>query len=114
MCRLLDILSPQRGRELRVEIYIVTWPLAEERRHDISLSEMSSSDRLLILEDCLKGLAYVYSKIVVHRDIKLSNIVVQPIPPKVIIIDFGTATTELQSRDHLKGTIRTCHRRSSP
>jgi serine/threonine protein kinase len=41
-----------------------------------------------------------------HRDIKPENILASAAPIRGVIIDFGCATWEKTSKDHMKGTIR--------
>ena len=41
-----------------------------------------------------------------HRDIKPENILASASPVQAVIIDFGCATWERTSKDHMKGTIR--------
>lgn len=54
----------------------------------------------------LKALAFLYAEGYMYRDIKAENILASNSPLKAIIIDFGYATWERTSKDHLKGTIR--------
>ena len=58
----------------------------------------SSFSALDVVEQCLKGLQYIHSKGVTHRDIKPGNIILQSIMPMhAKIIDFGLATTHPQA-----------------
>jgi serine/threonine protein kinase len=41
-----------------------------------------------------------------HRDIRPENILVSPSPLQAVIIDFGCATFDKTSSDHMKGTMR--------
>lgn len=41
-----------------------------------------------------------------HRDIKLDNVLGSAQPLQAVIIDFGHATWEKSSSDHMKGTVR--------
>lgn len=41
-----------------------------------------------------------------HRDIKPENVLASEFPIRAVIIDFGCATWEKTSKDHMKGTIR--------
>lgn len=41
-----------------------------------------------------------------YRDIKSENILASNSPVQAVIIDFGCATWERTSKDHMKGTIR--------
>ena len=45
-----------------------------------------------VIEQCLDALQYIHSQGIIHRDIKLDNIILQTIMPmRVKIIDFGLA-----------------------
>jgi serine/threonine protein kinase len=41
-----------------------------------------------------------------HRAIKPDNILASPYPTRAVIIDFGCASWETSSKDHMKGTVR--------
>lgn len=42
-----------------------------------------------------------------HRDIKLDNIgIVESKPPRAVILDFGHATPNQESSNHMRGTVR--------
>ncbi|KAL2353250.1 kinase-like domain-containing protein, partial [Cryomyces antarcticus] len=55
--------------------------------------------------------AYVHQQGLMHRDIKLDNIGLvddnnSGQPPRVVLLDFGHATRNPTSTNHMKGTIR--------
>jgi serine/threonine protein kinase len=54
----------------------------------------------------LDGLAFLHAEGCMHRDIKPDNILASPSPVRAVIIDFGCATWDRTSTDHMKGTIR--------
>lgn len=60
-----------------------------------------------MLYQCIDGLAYIHGKKLMHRDIKPGNIgVVSTNPPAIILLDFGIATYDDESRDHMAGTVQ--------
>jgi serine/threonine protein kinase len=64
------------------------------------------SDRLTLIEQMLEGLAFIHSEGCMHRDIRPENVLVSSSPLQAVIIDFGCATFDKTSKDHMKGTIR--------
>lgn len=53
-----------------------------------------------------QGVRYFHSFGIIHRDLKLSNILVAQLNPlRVVVTDFGHATTATNSQDHMKGTV---------
>lgn len=82
-------------------------PLGRSNLQHLILSDMSIQDRIVVFRQCLEGIAYIHSKKLMHRDIKPGNIiVVSQNPPNVMLIDFGQATWEETSTNHMVGTIR--------
>jgi serine/threonine protein kinase len=59
-----------------------------------SLEKMSENNKKHIIIQLLKGLVHIHSKNIVHRDIKLENIMLQNKnhEPQLIIGDFGLST----------------------
>ena len=72
--------------------------------HLINTGNLDSSriSRLIV-----QGIRFVHAQGIQHRDLKPANILLTSsgILTKVTISDFGHATDELRSKDHLKGTI---------
>lgn len=62
--------------------------------------------RLSLFEDLLEGMAFIHSEGCMHRDLKPDNILASASPIRAVIIDFGCATWDKTSTDHMKGTIR--------
>jgi len=67
---------------------------------------MPSQSRLVLVAQMLGGLSFIHSTGCMHRDIKLDNILGSAQPLQAVIIDFGHATWEKESSDHMKGTVR--------
>jgi serine/threonine protein kinase len=64
------------------------------------------SDRILLVEQMLEGLAFIHREGCMHRDIRPENVLVSSSPLQAVIIDFGCATFDKPSKDRMKGTIR--------
>ncbi len=98
-----------------------TYFLIMTRRYPYNLEEyldchpgslLSARDRLLIVRDILLGLAQLSEQKLVHRDVKLANVLVDPLKDfgrgRIVIADFGNARTigGVQSRDGvIEGTL---------
>lgn len=59
----------------------------------INPQKFSESEARPIMMELLKGIGALHEMKVVHRDLKLQNILYNPHKSKVKIIDFGIATT---------------------
>jgi serine/threonine protein kinase len=91
------------------ECYIISQPLINRNLAQLLIlnsESLSGSARHHLLEQMLEGLAYLHAQGCMHRDLKPENILASASPLRAVIIDFGCATWEKTSRDHLKGTIR--------
>ncbi len=64
------------------------------------------TSRLSLFEQMLEGLAFLHAEGCMHRDIKPDNVLASSSPLRAVIIDFGCATWDKTSKDHMKGTIR--------
>jgi tRNA A-37 threonylcarbamoyl transferase component Bud32 len=59
-------------------------------REMLAIRRLSVAESLKILEDCAAGLAYAYSRGYTHRDIKLTNILINT-QGEAKLVDFGLA-----------------------
>jgi serine/threonine protein kinase len=72
----------------------------------LARSERPEETRLILFQQCLRGLAHLHENGIMHRDIKTANLaVVSYAPLRAMIMDFGSATSSATSTDHYKGTI---------
>jgi serine/threonine protein kinase len=88
------------------ECYIVTKPLIATTLSGILKSDLDNHSRLVLVAQMLQGLAFIHANGCMHRDIKLENILGSAQPLQAVIIDFGHATWDKTSSDHMKGTVR--------
>ncbi|KAK4997211.1 hypothetical protein LTR66_003329 [Elasticomyces elasticus] len=114
VCQLVDTLQYERTHSFRHEEYddvgLILTPFAPSLSLNVP-HHQPASWVVNISRQCFAGLAYVHRQGLMHRDIKLSNIglVVNNTsgqPPRIILLDFGHATRNLTSTDHMKGTVR--------
>ncbi|KIW22054.1 uncharacterized protein PV07_12546 [Cladophialophora immunda] len=88
------------------DVYMIFEPWAPRTLHALMASQVSPSIRWRAFHQGAQGIRYFHSFGVIHRDLKFGNIlVVQLDPLRVVITDFGHATTFTNSQDHMKGTI---------
>jgi serine/threonine protein kinase len=80
--------DPKAGHVYTVLDYVDGWTLGEwvQRKH-ITFHELVS-----VIVKIAIALAYMHSKGVLHRDLKLANVVIRKSDGEPIIIDFGCAT----------------------
>ena len=91
-------------------IYCVYSPLAFGNLQDVIVAcfpDLSLSIQIGLLMEYLQGLTYLHDqKGIMHRDIKPDNLAVMCLsPPRGIILDLDSATSEETSYDYQKGTV---------
>jgi serine/threonine protein kinase len=88
------------------EVYLIYSPLAIHTFEALTRSERPEETRLILFQQCLRGLAHLHEHDIMHRDIKTTNLaVVSYAPLRAMIMDFGAATSDLSSTNHYRGTI---------
>ena len=58
----------------------------------IANSRMTENQASIIIKQLLRGVNYLNSLNIVHRDLKLENIIIDPKTYQVKIVDFGLST----------------------
>lgn len=76
----------QDGEFYLVQEFIEGQPLNQEI---ISGKQLNESEVISLLKNILQVLAYVHQQNVIHRDIKLANLIRRSNDRKIILIDFG-------------------------
>ncbi|KAM3131431.1 hypothetical protein pb186bvf_016503 [Paramecium bursaria] len=80
-------------------LFIIT----EYAKNHLDLESLDHDDIKCILQQILSGLVYIHSRQIVHRDIKLENIIIDS-SKQVKIIDFGFAVRSKQYSKSICGS----------
>ena len=86
--------------------YCVYSPLVMANLADtIKSYTLNTVAKAILCRDYLAGLLFLHEKGIMHRDIKPANLGVSSMrSPKGVILDLDSATTEVTSDNHMKGT----------
>lgn len=103
ICSLVEHFTLGTGRIQ--ELYMILSPYAPQTLSDWLKSPQDRSQLLRAFHQGAQGLRHIHSCGVIHRDIKPENILVAN-GFRIIIADFGHSTTDEQSQNHYKGTLR--------
>lgn len=72
----------------------------------LRLQSFGDAARLEVCTQLLEALAWIHDNGIMHRDLKPQNMGLKSSsPPEAVIFDFGHATFDEASTDHMKGTI---------
>jgi serine/threonine protein kinase len=94
------------GKSKVNDVYLVHSPLARQTFYELTLSNQPIDTRMYALHQVLEGLAHLHKHGIMHRDIKPTNMMIVSYQPiHAIIIDYGSATFDTRSTDHMCGTI---------
>jgi serine/threonine protein kinase len=111
LCNLIEVLY-SGGHENAMgssgvdNIYIIHEPLCDGGFRSFIQSTANDTERKTAFCQIASGLAHLHDQGIMHRDIKPGNVMIATRDPlRVVIIDYGHATTEPTSTDHFKGTI---------
>ncbi|KAL2427652.1 hypothetical protein ABEF91_002867 [Exophiala dermatitidis] len=111
ICVLVEVIysdgdDSSMGKTKVNDVYMIMTPWAPETFRNLLQPSVSEETRLRAYHQGAQGLRHIHSHKVIHRDIKLENLLVSRLDPlKVGIADFGHATFESNSENHMVGTI---------
>lgn len=89
------------------DLLIVITPIVTCTLVEYTSIPLRSAEMLAVMTQFVSRLQYIHHQGVMYRDIKPANVgvVVHPENLRIILLDFGHATKDLQSSDHMKGTL---------
>ncbi|KAL2419523.1 hypothetical protein ABEF95_001224 [Exophiala dermatitidis] len=111
ICVLVEVIysdgdDASMGKTKVNDVYMIMTPWAPDTFKSLLQPSVSEETRLRAYHQGAQGLRHIHSLKVIHRDIKLENLLVSRLDPlKVAVADFGQATFESNSNNHMVGTI---------
>lgn len=94
------------GRRNINDVYIILEPWAPQTFRSLMAPQEGRHIRVKAFHQGAQGVRYIHHREVIHRDLKLTNLLVaRRNPLRVVVADFAHATTATDSQDHMKGTI---------
>ena len=87
---LLDVFSPDENSESFQNLYLVTHLMGADLHNIVRVQKLTDDHVQFILYQLLRGLKYIHSAGIIHRDLKLANIAVNE-DVELRILDFGLA-----------------------
>ncbi|KAI2805966.1 Mitogen-activated protein kinase 14 [Blomia tropicalis] len=100
---LLDVFTPSPTLETFAEVYLVNQLMSSDLNKIIKSQRLSDDHVRFLVYQMLRGLKYIHSAGVIHRDLKPGNIVVNE-DCELKIVDFGLAR---QSESEMTGYVAT-------
>ena len=100
---LLDVFSSARDYEDFKDVYLVTQLMGSDLNNIIKTQSLTDEHVQLLIYQVLRGLKYVHSANIIHRDLKTSNIAVNE-SCELRILDFGLARA---TTDEMTGYVAT-------
>ncbi|XP_055328292.1 mitogen-activated protein kinase 14-like isoform X2 [Paramacrobiotus metropolitanus] len=100
---LLDVFTPQFSPQELKEVYFVTHLMGADLSSIVKTQILSDSHVQFLIYQILRGLKYIHSAGVIHRDLKPGNIAVNE-DCELRILDFGLAR---QAQDEMTGYVAT-------
>lgn len=92
---LLDCFTPDPEYETFQNLYLVTHLMGADLHNIVRVQQLTDDHVQFILYQLLRGLKYIHSAGIIHRDLKLANIAVNE-DVELRILDFGLARTQTE------------------
>ncbi|OQV25295.1 Mitogen-activated protein kinase 14 [Hypsibius exemplaris] len=100
---LLDVFTPERDLKDFNEVYFVTHLMGADLSSIVKSQKLTDNHVQFLIYQILRGLKYIHSAGVIHRDLKPGNIAVNE-DCELRILDFGLAR---QAQDEMTGYVAT-------
>lgn len=92
---LLDCFTPDGSVDKFQNLYLVTHLMGADLHNIVRVQQLTDDHVQFILYQLLRGLKYIHSAGIIHRDLKLANIAVNE-DVELRILDFGLARTQTE------------------